>query len=136
MKKNYDFSKGKRGAVICGDGFTPLGSELMKMLSRRTITFTVADHAETTRRVLAAAAAKIKGAHFMTFFSVEAMWRALSPNRWQIIQLMTGEEPMTLREIARRAERDVTASTATSMLRVSGIIDCATDGRFSSGQAR
>lgn len=70
----------------------------------RTITFSVADEAETKRRVRAAFERKKQG-HHMSFASVELMWR--SPNRRQIIQIMTGEEPMTLREIARRAERAV-----------------------------
>lgn len=98
----------------------------------KTVTFSVADHAETTRRVLAAAAGRGKGVHFRTFPSVEAMWQALSPNRWQIIQLMTGEEPMTLREIARRADRDVHGvHTDLHALLVGGIIDRNQDGRFS-----
>ena len=33
----------------------------------KTVTFSVADHAETTRRVLAAAAGRGKGVHFRTF---------------------------------------------------------------------
>jgi len=98
-------------------------------IEMRTITFSVADEAETKRRVRAAFERKKQG-HHMSFASVELMWR--SPNRRQIIQIMTGEEPMTLREIARRAERAVhDVQTDLNALLVCGIIDRNKDGRFS-----
>jgi predicted transcriptional regulator len=96
----------------------------------KTITFSVADEAETKRRLLAAFAGKKQG-HHMSFASVELMWQTLTQKRWQIIQLMTGQEAMSLREIARRAERDVKAVHGdVHALIAAGVIDRTADGKF------
>lgn len=97
----------------------------------RTITFSVADQEEITQRVLAAVAGKGRGRHYMSFASVELMWQTLTQKRWQIIQLMTGQEAMSLREIARRAERDVKAVHGdVHALIAAGVIDRTADGKF------
>lgn len=44
---------------------------------------------------------------FITFDSLELMWKVLSPKRWEIVRAMTGAGPVGIREIARRVERDV-----------------------------
>lgn len=97
----------------------------------KTIIFSVTDEETINRRVLDAVAGKNKGRHYMSFATVDLMWRALSPNRWQIIQLMMGQKPMSLREIARRASRDVHGIHGDlHALLAGGIIDRTDDGRF------
>jgi hypothetical protein len=44
MKRNYDFSKGQRGAVIHHNRLTAHAAELIA--KSRTITFSLADHDE------------------------------------------------------------------------------------------
>ena len=40
------------------------------------------------------------------FVSYELFYKVLAPNRMAIIQMMTGAGPLSIREIARRVERD------------------------------
>lgn len=67
---------------------------------------------ETEERVIARAMAAVK-AHretdsaYITFVTLEQMVKTLTPMRWQIIKTMTGAGPMSIRELARRLERDV-----------------------------
>lgn len=44
---------------------------------------------------------------YITFLSTEQLFKTLTPMRWQIIQEMTGAGPLSIRELARRVERDV-----------------------------
>ncbi len=45
----------------------------------------------------------------ISFASPELLWKVLTAKRWALLQAMTGQEPMTLREAARRVGRDVKA---------------------------
>lgn len=45
----------------------------------------------------------------ISFESEELLWKTLTLKRWQILKLMTGAGGMTIREVARRAERDIKA---------------------------
>lgn len=45
----------------------------------------------------------------ISFTSPELLWKVLTAKRWALLQAMTGQEPMTLREAARRVGRDVKA---------------------------
>jgi predicted transcriptional regulator len=45
----------------------------------------------------------------ISFTSPELLWKVLTAKRWALLQAMTGQEPMTLREAARRVSRDVKA---------------------------
>jgi predicted transcriptional regulator len=45
----------------------------------------------------------------ISFVSLDLMWRVLSPKRWEILQTMTGQGPLSIREVARRVGRDVKA---------------------------
>ena len=40
------------------------------------------------------------------FVSYELFYKVLAPNRMAIIQMMTGAGPLSIREVARRVERD------------------------------
>lgn len=74
----------------------------------RTVTMGVADIDTVTRRALEAFKGKPQGS-FITFASVELMFRVLTEKRWELIKAMAGHGPMSVREAARRVDRDVKA---------------------------
>jgi predicted transcriptional regulator len=74
----------------------------------KTVTLSVASREDVTRRALAAFKGKQQGAH-ISFASVELLWQTLTKKRWELLKAMTGQGPMTIREAARRAGRDVKA---------------------------
>ncbi len=43
------------------------------------------------------------------FATPELLWKVLSAKRWELLKAMTGAGPMSIREAARRVERDVKA---------------------------
>lgn len=49
-----------------------------------------------------------QGAH-IGFESEEQLWKILTLRRWQILKAMTGASELTIREVARRVDRDVKA---------------------------
>jgi predicted transcriptional regulator len=73
-----------------------------------TVTLSVASGEDVTRRALAAFEGKAPGAH-ISFASVELLWQTLTTKRWEILKAMTEQGPLTIREVARRVERDVKA---------------------------
>jgi predicted transcriptional regulator len=73
-----------------------------------TVTLSVASREDVTRRALAAFEGQAQGAH-ISFASVELLWQTLTTKRWEILKAMTGQGPLTIREVARRVERDVKA---------------------------
>jgi predicted transcriptional regulator len=73
-----------------------------------TVTLSVAARADVTRRALAAFRGEPQSAH-ISFASVELLWRTLIRKRWELLRVMVGQGPMTIREAARRVGRDVKA---------------------------
>ena len=43
------------------------------------------------------------------FATPELLWKVLTAKRWELLKAMTGAGPMSIREAARRVERDVKA---------------------------
>ena len=74
----------------------------------RTVTLGIASPQESKNRLRSALKGEKQG-EFISFSSVELMWKVLSAKRWQLLKMMTGAGPMTIREAARRIERDVKA---------------------------
>jgi predicted transcriptional regulator len=72
----------------------------------KTVTLSVATRDDVSRRSRAAFMGKRQGNH-ISFASVELLWQTLTKKRWELLKAMTGAGAMTLREIARRLERDV-----------------------------
>jgi predicted transcriptional regulator len=72
----------------------------------KTVTLSVASRDAVTARFLAATKGKAQGAH-ITFESPELLFQALTQLRWNIIRVMTGAGPLSIREVARRVGRDV-----------------------------
>ena len=73
-----------------------------------TVTLSVASRENVTRRALAAFEGKAQGAH-ISFASAELLWQTLTRKRWELLQAMTGQGAMSIREAARRVGRDVKA---------------------------
>lgn len=45
----------------------------------------------------------------ISFATPELLWRVLTAKRWELLKLLCGAGPMSIREAARRAGRDVKA---------------------------
>ena len=74
----------------------------------KTVTLSVANRQAVKQRALGAFSGKRRGAH-ISFASVDLLWKVLTSKRWELLKAMAGGGPMTLREAARRAGRDVKA---------------------------
>ena len=73
-----------------------------------TVTLSVASRDDVTRRALAAFDGKPQGSH-ISFASAELLWQTLTRKRWELLQAMTGQGAMSIREAARKVGRDVKA---------------------------
>jgi predicted transcriptional regulator len=95
----------------------------------RTVTLGVSS-IEETQRQMAAAFGGDKVGEFISFATVELLWKVLTAKRWDILQAMTGQGEMAIREIARRVGRDVKAVHGdVQALLVAGVLDRAHSGR-------
>ena len=58
------------------------------------------------------------------FATPELLWQVLTAKRWELLKLLRGAGPVSIREAARRAERDVKAvhSDITALLNA-GVLD-------------
>jgi predicted transcriptional regulator len=67
----------------------------------------------------------------ISFASPELLWRVLTAKRWEILKALCGAGPVSIREAARRVERDVKAvhGDITALL-TAGVLDRADDGRI------
>lgn len=94
-----------------------------------TVTLSVAAREDVTQRAISALKGRKQGAH-ITFASVELLWQTLTRKRWQILKAMTGQEAMSIREVARRVERDVKAVHGdVHALLDAGLVEHTEDGR-------
>ena len=73
-----------------------------------TVTLSVASRETTVERVEAAMRGEAQGA-YITFPTVELLWKVVTPKRLAILRTMTGNEALSIREVARRVGRDVKA---------------------------
>lgn len=67
----------------------------------------------------------------ISFQSPALLFKVLSGKRWELLKVMTGAGPMTIREAARRAERDVKAVHGdVHALLNAGLLQKTDDGRI------
>jgi predicted transcriptional regulator len=66
----------------------------------------------------------------ITFATPELLWQVLTAKRWALIKAMCGAGPMSIREAARRVDRDVKAvhSDVTALLHA-GVLTRTSDGQ-------
>jgi predicted transcriptional regulator len=74
----------------------------------RTVTLEVSSREEANRRFLRAFEGQPQG-DLISFETPSLLFKVLTQKRWELLSAMTGAGPMTLREAARRLERDVKA---------------------------
>lgn len=65
----------------------------------------------------------------ISFASPELLWKVLTAKRWELLKALCGAGPISIREAARRVNRDVKAvhSDVTALLSV-GVLDRAEGG--------
>lgn len=74
----------------------------------RTVTLDVSSRETANKRFLRAFEGEPQG-DIISFESPALLFKVLSGKRWEVLNLMTGSGPMTIRELARRLGRDVKA---------------------------
>ena len=66
----------------------------------------------------------------ISFATPELLWKVLTAKRWEILKAMCGAGPVTVREIARRVERDVkSVHTDLTALVKAGVLDKSEGGQ-------
>lgn len=67
----------------------------------------------------------------ISFATPELLWRVLTEKRWELLKVLCGAGPVSIREAARRAGRDVKAvhGDITALLNA-GVLDRTEDGRI------
>lgn len=95
---------------------------------KKTVTIEVADRTVTDARFLKAMKSGRPVGAYITFPTVQALWSALTVKRWEIVQALCGAGPVSLREVARRVDRDVKGvHTDVHALLAAGVLE-RTDG--------
>jgi predicted transcriptional regulator len=94
----------------------------------RTVTLGISSIEQTKRR-LAGALRGLRQGSYISFETVEVLWKVLTAKRWQILKVMTGQGRLSIREVARRVDRDVKSVHAdvTALVRA-GVLDQSPDG--------
>ena len=96
-----------------------------------TVRIGVSSREEIARRVLRAVETGEPQGSYITFESPEALWKTLTPRRWDILRALTGAGPLSIREAARRVGRDVKAVHGdVHALIDSGVVDKTDDGKI------
>lgn len=73
-----------------------------------TVTLEVSSRENANRRFLQAFEGEAAG-EFISFASPELLFKVISGKRWDLLKIMTGAGPMTIREASRQLGRDVKA---------------------------
>jgi predicted transcriptional regulator len=98
-----------------------------------TVMLSVESINSVAERAQQALKGKAQGA-YISFASLDLLWKILAPNRMTIVKAITGSEPLALREIARRVDRDVKAvHTDVQMLIKAGVLNKTETGKISFG---
>jgi predicted transcriptional regulator len=96
----------------------------------KTVTLSVANRQAVKQRALDAFSGKRRGAH-ISFASADLLWKVLTAKRWELLKAMAGGGAMTLREAARRTERDVKAVHGdVHALLAAGVLRKTADGKI------
>ena len=74
---------------------------------------------------------KAQKAARISFATPELLWKVLTAKRWELLKALCGAGPVTMREAARRAGRDVKAVHTDAMALVqAGVLDRTPEGRI------
>ncbi|HTG35656.1 MAG TPA: transcriptional regulator [Thermoanaerobaculia bacterium] len=95
-----------------------------------TVTLEVSSREEVNHRFLRAFEGEPQG-EIISFETPALLFKVLTQKRWELLSMMTGAGPITLREAARRVERDVKAVHGdVHALLNAGILQKTEDGRI------
>ena len=72
----------------------------------KTVTLEIATLKDVKRRVQEAFKGRKQGAR-ISFATPELLFQLMTAKRWELIRTMTGAGPLSIREAARRVDRDV-----------------------------
>ena len=96
----------------------------------KTVTLEICSMDEVKDRCVRAFSGEEQGA-FISFQSSEALWKTLTAKRWQLLKVLTGAGPVSIREAARRVQRDVKAVHGDiHALLNAGLLDKTEDGKI------
>ncbi len=73
-----------------------------------TVTLVVSSREKTNQRISRAFEGKSQG-NIISFESPALLFKVFTSKRWELLKVMTGAGPLTIRETARRLGRDVKA---------------------------
>ena len=93
------------------------------VLEVRSLAESLADAARAMKTGRAEREARI------SFATPELLWQVLTAKRWELLKVLSGAGPMSIREVARRAGRDVKAvhRDVTALLNA-GVLSRTADG--------
>jgi predicted transcriptional regulator len=74
----------------------------------KIVTLEIASAADVKRRALEAFHGRKQRAR-ISFATPELLWKVLTAKRWDLLKVLAGQDPLAIREIARRLGRDVKA---------------------------
>ena len=87
------------------------------------VTISISSTDETKARMRRAFDGKKQGA-FISFPSVELLWKVITPRRWEMLRAMAGAGPLAIRALARQTGRDVkTVHGDVHALLAAGVLD-------------
>jgi predicted transcriptional regulator len=93
-----------------------------------TVTLSIASRDDVSRRALEAFEGRDQGSH-ISFASAELLWKTLTRKRWELLQALTGQGVVSIREAARRVGRDVKAVHGDVQVLIrAGVLDRTEDG--------
>ncbi len=96
----------------------------------KTVTLGIANRNTVNRRALDAFKGRKQGER-ISFATPELLFKLLTAKRWELIRVMAGGGPMSIREAARRVNRDVKAVHAdVQTLLAGGILRKTQDGQI------
>ena len=108
---------------------------ILKLISQRGIMNTVVLEVRSLQETLSDAAFTMKSGHpeseaHISFATSELLWAILTAKRWEILKILRGAGPISIRETSRRVGRDVKAvhGDVTTLLEA-GVLNRISDGR-------
>lgn len=95
----------------------------------RTVKLGISSREKVNQRFTEAMNGEPQGT-FISFESPETLFKILSGRRWELLKVMTGAGPVSIREAARRLGRDIKAvHSDVHLLLNAGILQKTDDGR-------
>jgi predicted transcriptional regulator len=94
-----------------------------------TVTIGIDSTDDTKARMRRAFAGNAQGA-FISFPSIELLWKVITPRRWEMLRAIAGAGPLAIRAIARRTGKDVkTVHGDVQVLLSAGVLHRTEDGQ-------